>query len=89
MTSDIKLQETSKFIKSRKKIKEEQEREALKLAIKKILNEPDLGKKLKGEFKEFRSYRYTVKGQARRLIYKLEADTITLFSFGPKEGIYK
>jgi len=89
MTSDIKLQETSRFNKSRKKIKDELEREALKKAIKKILNEPYVGKKLKGEFKDLRSYRYTVKGQARRLIYKSETDTITLFSFGPREGIYK
>ena len=89
MTSDIKLQETAKFNKSRKKIKEEQEKEALKLAIKKILNDPDVGKKLKGEFKDLRSFKYTVKGQGRRLIYKSETNKITLFSFGPGEGIYK
>ncbi|MCP5104353.1 MAG: hypothetical protein GY950_13275 [bacterium] len=85
----MKLLETSKFSKLRKKIKEGQERDALKAAVTKILTEPEAGKKLRGEFKELRSYRYMVKGQHRRLIYKLETDQIVLFSFGPREGIYK
>ena len=89
MTSKIKLVETSKFNRLRKKLKEEQEKEALKAAVKKILKEPEAGKKLKGEFKDLRSYRYMVKGQHRRLIYKLETEELILFSFGPREGIYK
>jgi mRNA-degrading endonuclease RelE of RelBE toxin-antitoxin system len=89
MTSNMKLLETSKFNKLRKKLKETHEKESLKTAIENILKDPEAGKKLKGEFKELRSYRYTTKGQARRLIYKLEIDSIILFSFGPREGIYK
>jgi mRNA-degrading endonuclease RelE of RelBE toxin-antitoxin system len=85
----MKLVETSKFRKLRRKIKQEQEREQLKEAIKKVLANPISGKKLKGEFKELRSLNYLVMGQSRRLIYKLETDTITLFSFGPREGIYQ
>ena len=55
----------------RKKIKEEAERHALKEAVLRIASEPLVGKKLKGEFKDFRNYRYFVKGQERRLNYPL------------------
>lgn len=83
------LVETSKFKKLRKKIKEELEKEALKEAVLKILDNPLAWKKLKGEFKDLHSLTYTVKGQNRRLIYKLEKERIVLFSFGPRQGIYK
>ena len=85
----MKLLETSKFKKLRKKLKEEHEKRALKDAIHEIMKNPDAGKKLKGEFKDLRVFKYTVQGQARRLIYKVESDAIVLFSFGPREGIYK
>ncbi|MEA2005078.1 MAG: type II toxin-antitoxin system RelE/ParE family toxin [Acidobacteriota bacterium] len=85
----MKLIETAKFKKLRKKIKSAHEKEVLKEAIIKIMEEPEAGKLLKGEFRELRSFRYTVKGQSRRLIYKIEKGTLILFSFGPREGIYK
>ena len=85
----MRLVETSKFKKLRKKLKESHEKEALKQAVLKILEIPDVGKPLKGEFKEFRSLSYTTKEQNRRLIYKKEDDTIVLLSFGPREGVYK
>lgn len=40
----MKLVETSKFNKSRKKIKEDQEKKALREAIFKILENPEVGK---------------------------------------------
>jgi mRNA-degrading endonuclease RelE of RelBE toxin-antitoxin system len=83
------LVETSKFKKLRKKIKKGHEKEALRKAISKILESPDSGKPLKGEFNELRSFSYTIKGQNRRLIYKKDEETIVLLSFGPREGIYK
>jgi len=73
----------------RKKIKEEAERHALKEAVLRIASEPLVGKKLKGEFKDFRNYRYFVKGQERRLIYKYEGENLYLLSFGPREEIYR
>lgn len=85
----MQLVETSKFKKSRKKIKGNLEKEALKEAILNILDNPADGKKLKGEFRELRSFSYTVKGQERRLIYKHEKDHLVLMSFGPREGIYR
>ena len=85
----MRLVETSKFKKSRKKLKHEQERTGLKEAIQHILENRYSGKKLKGEFRDLLSFSYSVKGQSRRLIYKLEKDSIILFSFGPREGIYK
>jgi mRNA-degrading endonuclease YafQ of YafQ-DinJ toxin-antitoxin module len=85
----VRLVETSKFKKSRKKIKTNLEKEALKEAILKILHNPTEGKKLKGEFQDLRSFSYSIKGQNRRLIYKQEKDCLVLLSFGPREGIYK
>lgn len=85
----MKLVETTKFKKLRKKLKEDKEKKALRRAIIRVKENPDLGKKLKSEFKDLRSYSYTVQGKSRRLIYKLETEMIVLFSFGPREGIYK
>jgi mRNA-degrading endonuclease RelE of RelBE toxin-antitoxin system len=85
------LRETSKFSKLRKKIKSSAEREALKAAVFAIRDNPLIGKKLKGELEHLRSYPYQAKGQTRRIIYLFEPDqdAITLFSFGPRQGIYK
>ncbi len=85
----MRLVETFKFKKLRKKIKGRLERDGLKEAILNILDNPAAGKKLKGEFRELRSFSYTVKGQERRLIYKHEKDDLVLLSFGPREGIYR
>ena len=85
----MRLVETSKFKKPRKKIKVDLEKKALKEAVLKILHNPTAGKKLKGEFQDLRSFSYSVKGQNRRLIYKQENDCLVLLSFGPRIGIYK
>jgi hypothetical protein len=85
----MKLVETAKFKKLRKRIKETHEKAALKEAINKIIENPHSGKILKGEFKDLRSFKYTVKGQNKKLIYKTEKNFLILFSFGPREGIYK
>jgi hypothetical protein len=85
----MKLKETSKFQKLRKKLKSESEMKELKCAIEFISENPETGKKLKGEFKNLRVHRYYASSQPRRLIYKIEAVDIILFSFGPREGIYK
>jgi mRNA-degrading endonuclease RelE of RelBE toxin-antitoxin system len=85
----MKLKETARFQKLRKKLKEKSERDALKEAISTILGNPESGKKLKGEFKDLRMLRYSVRGQTKRLIYKIDGEEMILFSFGPREGIYK
>jgi mRNA-degrading endonuclease RelE of RelBE toxin-antitoxin system len=85
----MKILETSKFERLRKKIREDAERNALKEAIMEVKKNPQARKKLKGEFALLRSYQYTVKGQARRLVCRWEKDLIILFSFGPREGTYK
>jgi len=85
----MRILETSKFQRLRKKIREEKERNSLREAILEIQKNPEAGKKLKGEFALLRSYPYAVKGQARRLIYRWERDLIVLFSFGPRGGVYK
>jgi len=85
----MRILETSKFQRQRKKIRAEAERNSLKEAVMEVRKNPDAGKKLKGEFALLRSYAYTVKGQARRLVYRWEKDTIVFFSFGPRGGIYE
>ena len=85
----MKIYETTKLNKLRRKIKENSEKEALKAAIKVVAKDPQTGKKLKADFALLRSFNYTVKGQTCRLIYKWEKNSIILFSFGPREGIYK
>jgi len=85
----MKLVETSTFKKLRKRIASTHEKAALKKAVATIMDDPEAGKLLKGEFRDLRSFRYSVKGQSRRLIYKTDKTTVSLFSFGPREGIYK
>jgi mRNA-degrading endonuclease RelE of RelBE toxin-antitoxin system len=85
----MKLLETSKFSKLRKRVRDEAESAALRSAIDEILHDPQVGKKLKGELGHLRSFSYNVRGQARRLVYHWDKDVIILFSFGPRQGIYK
>ena len=85
----MRLLETSKFQKLRKKLKDEDERDALREAVLRVLEDPESGKKLKGEFRDIRSLRFSVRGQSRRLIYRLEKSVVVVFSFGPRQGIYE
>lgn len=83
------LLETAKFARLRKKVRDEIEREELKAAVLAIFTQPEIGKKLKGELGDLRSHAFSVRGQARRLSYQWDKETITLYSFGPRQGIYK
>jgi plasmid stabilization system protein ParE len=85
----MRFRETSKFQKLRKKLKDEAERAALREAVLRLAEDPESGKKLKGEFRDLRSLRYTVRGQPRRLIYRLDKDGLVLFSFGPRQSVYR
>ena len=85
----MKIYETAKFKRLRKKLRGKLEREGLKKAIAAVAVNPKVGKPLKGEFKDLWRYSYAVSGQERRLIYQPEADCLYLLSFGPREGIYK
>ena len=90
MTPDSRrLVETLTFKKLRKQVKSSHEKAELKKAVAKIMDDPEAGKFLKGEFRDLRSFRYSVKGQSKRLIYKTDKTTVILFSFSPREGIYK
>ncbi|BCB95808.1 hypothetical protein JZK55_07300 [Dissulfurispira thermophila] len=85
----MKVYETQKFRRLREKLKSNTEKDALKNAIVEVVKNPLAYKKLKGEFKDMRRYKYTIDGQERRLIFKIEGDILYLVSFGPREGIYK
>lgn len=84
----MKIYETPKFQRQRKKLRNDSEKTALKEAIRAVAANPLIGKNLKGEFKDLRSLRYFTEGQERRLIYKIEQNALYLLSFGPREGIY-
>ena len=84
----MRIYETSKFKRLRKKLRSKNEMEALKQAVVKVAADLSAGKLLKGEFKSLRRFAYNVAGQERRLIYKTENDCLFLLSFGPREGIY-
>ena len=84
----MKIYETAKFQKQRKKLRTDSEKTALKAALRSVAEGPLSGKKLKGEFKDLRSLKYFAVGQERRIIYKIEENAIYLLSFGPREGIY-
>jgi mRNA-degrading endonuclease RelE of RelBE toxin-antitoxin system len=85
----LKVYETRKFKRLRERLRSDIEKEGLKNAIIEVAKDPLACKKLKGEFLELRRYKYTVNGQERRLIFKIERDVMYLVSFGPREGIYK
>ena len=85
----MKIYETAKFRRLRKKLRSKLEREALKQAIAAVSVNPKAGKPLKGEFRDLWRYSYTVSGQDRRLIYQPETDCVYLLSFGPREEIYQ
>lgn len=85
----MKIYETQKFKRLRKKLQSDTEKRALKDAIVEVIKNPLACKKLKGELKDMRKYKYTVGGQERRLIFKVEGDALYFLSFGPREGIYK
>jgi len=85
----MRLLETAKFRKQREKLRSDLEKQALKKAIFEVVENPLPGKKLKGEFSIYRSLRFSARALSQRLIYKLEADSIVLISFGPRQGVYK
>lgn len=85
----MRLLETAKFKKQREKLRSDLERQALKKAIAEVMENPLAGKKLKGELSPFRSFRFSVVGLSQRLIYQFESNSLILFSFGPRQGIYK
>jgi len=85
----LRIFEAPKFSRLREKLRSDIEREALKKAVQSVVKDPSAGKKLKGEFKNLRSFRYAAHGQASRLIYAWESDRLTFLSFGPREGAYK
>jgi len=82
----LRIFEAPKFGRLRERLRSTGEREALKKAAQAVIKDRSTGKKLKGEFKDLRSFRYAVHGQARSLIYAWEADRLTFLSFGPRRA---
>ena len=55
----MRLLETAKFKKQREKLRSAMERQALKKAVNEVMENPLVGKKLKGELSPFRSLRFS------------------------------
>jgi hypothetical protein len=85
----MQLLETTKFKKQRERLSNEKDKDALKKTILRILADPATGKKMNGELVPFYFCRCTVAGRTQRLIYGYAADTLVLFSLGPRPGIFK
>jgi hypothetical protein len=76
--------ETAKFRKQRQRLYFEKDKDALKKTILRILADPATGKKMNGGLAPFYFCRLTVAGRTQRLIYGYAADTLILFSIGPR-----
>lgn len=85
----MRIIETAKFRKQRGWLHSEEEKESLKKAILQIIADPAAGKKLNGTLVSFQSHRCAIAGQPQRLIYGNAADTLILFSLGPRHGSCK
>jgi hypothetical protein len=85
----MELLETAKFRKQRKSLYSEKDKDALKKTILRILADPATGKKMNGVLVPFYFCRCTVAGRTQRLIYGYAADTLILFSLGPRPGNFK
>jgi hypothetical protein len=85
----MQLLETTKFKKQRERLSNEKDKDALKKTILRILADPATGKKMNGELVPFYFCRCMVSGRTQRLIYGYAADTLVLFSLGPRPGNFK
>ena len=85
----MQLLETVKFRKQRERLYSEKDKDALKKAILRIFADPATGKKMNGELVPFHFCRCTIAGRTQRLIYGFAADTLILFSLGPRLGNVK
>jgi hypothetical protein len=82
----MQLLETAKFRRQRKSLRGEKETDALKKTILRIMADPAAGKKMAGELTSFYLSNGSISGRPQRLIYRYSADTLVLFSFGPRQG---
>jgi hypothetical protein len=85
----MRIIETAKFRKQRGSLHSEEEKESLKKAILQIMADPASGKKLNGALVSFNSCRCAIAGRPQRLVYRCAADTLILFSLGPRHGTSK
>jgi mRNA-degrading endonuclease RelE of RelBE toxin-antitoxin system len=75
---------TLKFEREFKKVKDSRVKEQLKKQIEKIIENPDVGKPLRYDFKGER----TVYVKPCRLIYKLDGETLYLLRFEHRKEVY-
>ena len=84
----MNIVQTNRFRKAYKKLHSNQLSEVNK-AIKKIINNPDIGEQKKGSLSWLRVYKFTVLGQLTLLGYSAEKTTLTLVDLGPHENFYR
>lgn len=82
--------QTNRFKKAVKKLHPNQKQE-LDLAVKAIVNNPDLGELKVGDLAGIRVYKFKMVSQLMLLAYQFENDTITLtlLALGSHENFYR
>ena len=81
----MRLIYTDEFKKDIQKIKDQSCQSKIKKSIKKIINNPSVGKPLKYELAGLMSIRVT----KSRLIFEIRGDTIVLHKFEHRKSVYK
>ena len=86
----MKILQTRTSEKAVKKLHANQKQE-LDLAIKTIIETPNLGQQKKGDFSSILVYKFKISKQQKLLayIYKDQTATLTLLAFGPPESLYR
>jgi len=83
--SKLRIFYTEEFKKDIEKIKDKEIKERLKKIIKKLRENPEVGKPLRYRLSGLRS----IKVSSFRIIYRVEDDKIILLKFGHRKTIYK
>lgn len=86
----MKIVQTRTFKKAVKRLYANQKQE-LDLAIKAIIETPNLGQRKKGDLSSILVYKFEISKQQKLLayIYEDQTPTLTLLAFGPHENFYR
>lgn len=86
----MKIYQTLTFKKSIKKLHVQQKRE-LDLAIRILIDKPDIGNLKKGDLADVRVYKFQMVNQLMLLAYhySVESHSITLLALGTHENFYR
>ncbi len=84
----MKILQTNSFKRTTKKLHPLRKKQ-LDKAVKKILEQPDIGKRKTGDLINVRVYKYKHKEQQNLLAYSVEEHSLTLLALGSHENFYR